>query len=431
MLASRNTLLSALGLSLIVCTTGFAQYIIQDFENFSVGQVITEHLDNVTVSAHPGSCGGPGSVDLIIVEPTHGTSSGTKALGIATGCPDFSPDFIRLDFDFPQRVVTFRLGEQLSGGVTFYVRAYNESGTLVNSRIITSIEGVYQLVTVGSHAGPARYARIEIETPSQLFETIDDLSYGYDPTPPMVRIDSPIYETCACGEILLTGIACEEDGAYDRDRLEYLAVNADPTDPWILIREYVGSPVCEPGSLYSWTPGDVDDGWYYLRVTALNGYGNTAVAFTTVHIDSQFETVDVQSHISGDTICGKTTFAGTIDDACGACFSHYTVMYAPIGTASFQPIDPGQPQYTTRVVNGNLATWNTANVADGNYTIRFTGVDTCENSDGVDLILTVDNASGCGCPGDVVENGAVDVIDFFYILQHWGSCPDTWKPVGN
>jgi hypothetical protein len=28
-----------------------------------------------------------------------------------------------------------------------------------------------------------------------------------------------------------------------------------------------------------------------------------------------------------------------------------------------------------------------------------------------------------GCPADLDDDGTVNVVDFLYLLQHWGTCP--------
>jgi hypothetical protein len=83
-----------------------------DFEGGSVGQVATSFVPGVTVTALPGSCGGPGSILPIIVAPFGGSSSGTKGLGIQTGCPDFSNDYLRLQFAELREEVSFNFGTE-------------------------------------------------------------------------------------------------------------------------------------------------------------------------------------------------------------------------------------------------------------------------------------------------------------------------------
>jgi hypothetical protein len=396
-----------------------------DFENFANGTEITTQYAGVTFSAPPGSCGGMGSVKMVIVQPSGGTSSGTKSLGIQTGCPDFSPDHLRMVFDEPQRVVSFTMGEQVSTGITFTVAAYRSNDTLIGGDSMVVGEGVHRLVSIGDAEGTAQIARIEVEALGGFFECIDDLSFNADPTPPEVRIDSPAYGDCLCGPtVTLTGITCDDDGGYDRDLLEYRPVGAAPGTPWTFVQEYVGTPVCTAGSLYTWDVSAIAHGRYYLRITAFNDCGMSASDVIDVFIDKTFGTVAVTSPVEQEEVCGVVTMEGTIDDHCGACFVEYTVKYAQMGhPESLVPVDPAHPTYTTPVRNGTLAVWDTEALGvptGGVYMLRFEGIDECGNSKLVDRLVLLGD---CPCPEDLDESGAVDFPDLLRILSLWGPCP--------
>jgi len=122
-----------------------------DFEGFAPGTDARTLIGGVTISAQPGSCGGPGSVLPIIVTPSGGTSSGTRALGLETGCPDFSPDWLRLVFDEVQDLVRFSVGTQSgTAGVDIQVRAYNGSGGLVYARTFDVAGGTNTFVRIAT-----------------------------------------------------------------------------------------------------------------------------------------------------------------------------------------------------------------------------------------------------------------------------------------
>ena len=279
-----------------------------DFDGYANGTEITTQFPGVTFSAEPGSCEPYWSIYPHIVTPDEGTSSGSKALGIQVGCPDFSPDYLQMVFDEPQRYVTFTLGEQVSPGVTFYVRAYNPANAVIYAQTFVPGQGVYHLVKVGTEDWPAQIKTIQIESPVHLFETIDDLSFNHDPTPPDARIDSPTHADCLCdGTVTVSGIACDYDGAYGRDRLEYKPWNAAPGDPWIFIKEYVGSPVCDPGTLYTWDLTDVPHGWHILRMTVENACGDTTSTSLSVYVDKAFGTIEITSPASNEEVCGTIT----------------------------------------------------------------------------------------------------------------------------
>lgn len=414
--------------ALMVSTAADAQCTTIDFENYPVGTIITSQYDGVTFDAYPGSCGGYGSVQPIIIDPTNGTSSENKSLSVEDGCPEWSIDYLRMIFDTPQRTVSFTLGEPVSSPVTFYVRAYNEANTIIFARTYVSGEGIYSFVQIFDETHAATIKRVEVESPVQLWEGIDDLSFNADPTPPEARIDWPTPSDCLCDTgdpITVTGIACDDDGEYDRDRLEYRPRNADPGDPWILIREYVGSPVCTAGPLYPWDLTDVPHGWINLRMTVTNACGDKATDFVTVYVDKAYGTVNVESPAHNSEVCGTVVFQGSVNDSCGHCSDYYTVGYSTSPNGPWIPVDPANPQYTDIVINGNIAEWNTValGLTDGTYYIRVHAVDECGNYEIEDLIVHLNNAGGCGCQADLTGDGIVDINDIFAILGMWGVCP--------
>jgi hypothetical protein len=412
---------------LVLSAPASAQCTTVDFEDLPVGTVVCDQYDGVEIYAWPGSCGGFGSVLPHIVEPLQGTSSGTQALGIQTGCPDFSPDFLWLVFDEPQRAVSFTVGEQASTGLSFIISVYDSDQEAIPPypQTVVTGAGVYHLVEIGSPEGPAQIKHVLIENPYDYFETIDDLSFGADSTPPDARIDSPVHSDCLCdGYVTVSGIACDFDSAYGMDKLEYRAVGAAPGEPWTLIGTY-SSPVCDPGPLYNWNVNGVSHGWYFLRLTVENACGLASTDIVSVLVDKQFGTVQVTSPSNNQDICGIVEFFGTVNDHCGHCFDHYTVEYALSPNGPYYPVDPAQPTYDEIVINGRIATWNTVGngVPDGDYYVRILGIDDCENVEIVELFPHLDNSQPCGCPADVDEDGDVDTADLLALLAAWGACP--------
>ncbi len=413
---------SALAASL--CADGQAQCTTYDFSEYSVGTVITTQYDGVTFSAPPGSCGG-GFPKPVIVAPAQGTSSGANALGLQTGCPDFSPDRLLMEFDDLQSVVTFYLGEQAASGQTFTVRSYSASGGLIQFKNMVTGSGVFRFVQMGSESGPANIKKIEIEEWVGLFETIDDLSFNHDATPPTAEIHTPTHSDCLCGpNVYVTGIACDFDGDYGMDKLEYRLVNADPGDPWVLIGDYT-SPVCEPGSLYTWDVSGIAHGWYFLRLTVENACGMASTDIVSVYVDKAFGTVDIDYPPDGGVVCGKIDIEGTVNDSCGHCLNQYVVKYRHIDGGAWLDVDPSHPAYPDIVINGDLAVWDTValGLPDGIYYLVVEGEDECGNTEDVQIKVVLDNASGCGCVGDLDGNEVVDVLDLLALLGSWGPCP--------
>lgn len=409
-----------------------------DFEDLAVGTAVTTQYEGVTFSVQPQSCGGLPTLYMRIVAPAGGTSSGTQALRIDTGCPDFSSDYARMVFDDLQRYVTFTVGEGSgSAGWDFDVRYYSDSA-LLGTISMESAGGVYRLVRVGSETGIQNIRRIEIDQPIDGWEVIDDLTFNVDATPPIARIDAPAYEGCACDTVSVTGEACDDDGDYGMDKLEYRSVNAAPDDPWILIGSYT-TPVCGSGTLYSWDTEDVTHGKYYLKLTVENACGAQAAAVTVAYVDKQFDTVTVRFPQEDQVVGGTVCIDGTVWDE--NCFDHYTVEYNSGGI--YLPVDPAHVEYDAYVVNDPFAAWNTrAGIADGSYPLRVIGTGVCGDTETAYRDAVVDNTlptalitapDGCERLEGLIEviGTASDAHLASWILDYTGGDLHGWETIAS
>jgi hypothetical protein len=382
----------------------------------------------VTFSTVPGSCGG-GEPDPIIATAAGGTSSPTHTLSTGAGCPDFGPDYLRMVFDSPQEKVTFTLGDWEG---TYEIRKYStafggapwDTDTIVIEGV--GSVGVFRLVTVNATVA-SKIKRIEIEDTIGNIEKIDDLHFTKcdgDDTPPQADIEAPVFQSCACGSVSVTGCADDDDGNYGFDRLEYQKVGGPAT--WTEIGEFT-SPLCD-GTLYTWStvPAAITDGWYFLRLTVENACGLQSTDFTAVYVDKSFTGISVTSPLDEATVCGLVEITGTVYDY---CLDNYTVDYKPAVGGEYAPVNPDSPVYSSNVINCVIATWDTdaLALADGDYIIRIVGTDSCGNQQTVLIDVTVDNtsaSSSCNtCPMDLDGNGTVNGIDLAMLLAEWGICP--------
>ena len=362
-----------------------------DFENLAVGTVVTTQYDGVTFTVVGQSCNGNPTIYLRIANQFLGDPFGSKVLLIDTGCPDFSSDYMRIVFDLPQREVSFTLGPWYG---TYAVRAYatTSGGDPISTTYITipgdGFTGCHRLVQVHSAAGNIR--RIEIQETNGMWEAIDDLSFGADDTPPTAQIDAPTVMDCVSGTVQVEGVACDPDGAYGSDRLEYLRIYPAGGTTWTLIGEY-DSPVCDPGVLYTWNTADVAEGIYMLRLTVTNACGLSSTDVTTVCVDKDFDTVTIRQPPSGAILGGLIRFDGTVWDE--FCFDHYVVEYRPAGGGAWQPVDPDNVTYTLSVINDPYASWVTTlgSPPEGSYTVRVVGTTVWAHDNTKTINLTIDN----------------------------------------
>lgn len=396
---------------------------VEDFDGFATGAVITTQIPGVTFQAFPQSCQPQRTIYPHIVKPLGGTSSGTKALGLQAGCPDFSPEELWMHFDPWQSMVQFTLGEQASPGLVFNVTAYNFNGDPVDTEVCQTGNGVYHLVQLGEPGWPEIIEWVQIAAESVgFFETIDDLEFGIDTSAPSARIDEPRPGDCLCDDfVTVRGIACDADSSFGQAKLEYRRVG---TEAWTFAGT-TSYPVCDPDELTTWDIRGLEHGHYYLRLTAMNGCGLIETNTVYVFIDRRFGEVEVEDPPHQGTVCGLVKIEGTVSDSCRQCFDYYRVEFAQSPQGPWFPVDPLQPTYDEVVIGGTIATWDTTqDVPDGVYSLRVIGYDDCANYDLVQLDVRVENEGGeCGCPFDVDGSGVIDFADILRILANWGPCP--------
>lgn len=360
----------------------------EDFERFALGTVITTQVPGVTFSTVGNSCGSSSPIRMVVASPSGGTSSGTKALRIQGGCPDFSIDYLRMVFARPQRELEFTVGD---GPINLTIRVYanTSGGAPIRTIPVTAGAGVHYLVRIPPFG--ATFRRVEIEDNISLFEAIDDLTYNIDSTPPNVEFTAPGFDACVCDSVSVQGTACDPDGDYGSDRLEWRAVNSD--GPWTLSQTFT-SPVCSNGTLYSWNanaPG-ITEGHYYLRSTVENACGLSDTDIATVYVSKNFNLSAgaFRTPVDSALIGGEACLDGSIGDR---CFSHYTVEYRAVGSSTWIPVDAAHPTYTSPVSNDPFALWDTRALPDGDYEVRVTGADICGHATSIVRSFSLDNTA--------------------------------------
>lgn len=366
-----------------------------DFEDLAPGTIVTGQYPGVAFSTVGSSCGGSPAIRMTIQSPATGAYSGSRALGITTGCPDFSPDYLRIVFASPQSDVSFAL--RSAGGSAFAIRSYDEAGTLLAGPALTfnvapsGPVGAFRLIAVSSASGQVK--RIEVESVISDYEVIDELAYQADTTPPEVDILSPSLNSCLApnAPFDLFGRVCDPDGEYVGDALEYRHADAVPSTPWISLGAFSGS-VCEGGVLYDQVllpaglSGDV-----LLRLTGRNLDGLQSSATTVVHLDAAMPTVDLRFPLAGQVVRAGVCFEGTVSDRCAI---NYTVSYRPGAVGAFLPVQPAIPTYTGAVINDPVIPspyWNTSPLPDGVYQVRVVADDTNGNTTTTLRNIVVDN----------------------------------------
>ncbi len=431
-----NSILVAACALITIASNAAAQKATYTFEELPLNTAVTTQYYGVTFSVLPQTCGNSPTLYMRIRTPTGGTSSHTHALGIDTGCPDFSADYLRMVFDLPQTEVSFTVGDYAA---TYQVRTYEAAsgGTPLSTQNIVAagsgFVGVHRFVRV---ANTTPFRRIEVEAfTSGLFEWIDDLTFEIDRTPPVASFSSPAPLDCFCSGRGIFGSAYDPDGPFLNWRLDRAPVG---TDTWTLIN--TSTTPLPSGLLSNWFPSSAaDEGVYTLRLTATNAAGLSTTATTVVWLSRTFDTVDfVVPTIAGGTVCPDGT---VFDNYCGT--DTYTVEYAPVGSSRFAPVDPANPTYSGSRVNQQLASWNTRGIVDGNYQIRATGANVCAHTLTTTRPLTIDNtspialiSSPANCqtirPGTLRITGTATDANFgAWTLQYTGGDAHGWVTIAS
>lgn len=412
-----------------------------DFEGFAVNTVITTQYPGVTFSAQPQSCGGAPVVNCIIRSPLGTEASPTRGLGITTGCPDFSIDYIRMVFADLQNEVTFYVGDTAG---TYDVRSYSTSsgagGLLATQSIVSGGNGTITFVRVGSAGGAVNIKRIEVDDTVSDFEVIDDLRFNIDTTPPVASFSSPAEGSCVCSGVAVFGTADDPDGSVVSYRLERRGLGVAT---WTLFAS--GTSAVVAAQLGTWTTSAAE-GYYVWRLTVTNAEGMVTTAERVMYLDKQFDSLVVRSPVSAGIYGGTVCFDGTVWDHCPPADGVYTVDYAPGVGGVYNPVDPAFPNYDVAVVNDPFASWSTAAgataVADGDWRVRVTGTSLCGFSAADTRTITIDNTppvalitSPLSCTyvcGNVTITGtASDAHLAGWTLQYTGGAAHGWVTIAS
>jgi len=257
-----------------------------------------------------------------------------------------------------------------------------------------------------------------------------------DRTPPITDITSPAPFACVCDPVTIIGTANDPDGTFESYVLEYAS---NPSGPWTFIAG--GTTPVINGVLGVWSTTGLSQGFYFVRVRASNLLGLTSSMTTVLFVDSQFDTLNVTTPAPGGIYGGIICFDGTISDR---CFDQYAIEWRPINGGGFSPVDPGNPIYTTAVINNPVGQWDTiaAGVPDGDYEILITAIDICGHTEFQRIQLTVDNTapvaridSPVNCDdvdGIVQVIGAADDTHLSsWVLQYTGGDQNGWVTINS
>jgi hypothetical protein len=295
-----------------------------------------------------------------------------------------------------------------------------------------------QLVDVPVEPGVTYYIKVADYNTSPGGGLLDFNFMFSGATPPVAEIDEPVAYQCVCGFANIVGSAFDPDGGSVSWTLDARPVSGGA---WTLIDSGVGSAMND--HLASWNAAGLAHGEYLIRLTVENACGLTSTDVVVVRLDTLFNTLELRQPPAGPPTAiraGKVCIDGTAWDT---CFTSYRVEVRPVG-GSFVPVDPSNPVVTSTVINDPLASWATSpgNPPDGDYEIRLSGTDFCENTASVTHPVTLDNTpptveivAPLSC---AYVDGVVNIIGTVndahlrsWVLQYTGGETNGWVTIAN
>ncbi|GIW74740.1 MAG: hypothetical protein KatS3mg103_1262 [Phycisphaerales bacterium] len=116
--------------------------------------------------------------------------------------------------------------------------------------------------------------------------------------------------------------------------------------------------------------------------------------------------------------------------------------YRPLGSGTYQPVDPAMPVYTSSVTTDPIASWDTRALTDGQYQVRVRVSDVCGNNadllhtyevDNTAPIARIDSLAPCSWIDGLVEiRGEVfDKNINAWVLEYTGADQRTWRTIAS
>ena len=158
-----------------------------------------------------------------------------------------------------------------------------------------------------------------------------------------------------------------------------------------------------------------------LIVRATDVVGNTVAMPVTAVLDQRDPTVIIASPADGSDVYGPTAILGTITDD---NLDSYMVEYRRGSTGDWSFVQPSQG---TSGMSGTLATWMTAGLLGGDYTLRVNATDTLGNSDEASVTVTLKGAHLTLSPSDITFSDSHPLpgakVDVMVTVRNSGDSP--------
>jgi len=265
--------------------------------------------------------------------------------------------------------------------------------------------------------------------------SISEVKVIVDNTYPTVAISNPTDGNILAGTINIAGTV--SDANMNSILLEYRI--ASSSESWQAIAAL--DPVNIANStIYNWGASSLN-GDYVIRVKATDKTGKTTSDEVQVRLDNIPPIINITSPTRESVNTGIVGLTGEISDL---NIDRYTIKYG----YGIQPTRWWDLISGSSVVlpPSSIVTWNTPNVKDGYYTLKFDAIDKAGNSYSREFVITIDNAPAVAkihkpvadqaVRGTLTVEGIACDADFttynfkrFEVLYGAGTNPISWTTV--
>jgi len=200
-----------------------------------------------------------------------------------------------------------------------------------------------------------------------------------DNTYPTVNISSPTTGSYLAGAINIAGTV--SDANLNSVLIEYR--EAGSLEGWQAITAPLPVSITN-NTIYNWSASSLN-GDYVIRVKATDKTGKTSSAEVQVRLDNIAPVLNIASPSRESVNSGIVAFTGEISDL---NIDHYTIKYG----YGLEPTRWWDLKSNSTSETGTIYSWNTPNVKDGYYTLKYEAVDKAGNTSSREYVITIDNA---------------------------------------
>ncbi|MBN8644144.1 MAG: hypothetical protein J0L61_02760 [Planctomycetes bacterium] len=374
--------------------------------------------------------------------PLRDTSANLSPVRISVfGNFGFSPSLVTGEFDLlisdgitPSPGIDF--SGLLPGRYSVYTYVASDSGcqfrTVPESAPPTTQTATYQPAPFnGFSAGPDAGGSVSTHTQHEVTVAADGLlsirptflsgcrvagvqlvHRGSVPAAVGCSISGPSVDSCVSGSVVISGnIAGPSDVSFS---LAYASSIAGPFTAFA-----AGSGPAANTQLALLDTAPLPPGEYFIRLSAQTPAGASASSLTAIRVrpvDTTAPLAAINFPLPNARVCNAVTIAGNVSDA---TLRSWTLDYAGPLTTGWVNIASG----TANVPNGPIATWNTAGLPRGVYTLRLRATDSgsLACNDPIGLTREVVRPLIVGLASDLSFDGTVNTTDLSLFLGQFGA----------